>query len=97
MNYNGSGSKYYHATNLKRWDKVTKKTSNAGLKADTTYSWSDDYSRGGWTFGGITVDTLEYLYRVNNGLKSNATKDASGNKITLKYGDYAEWYLHKLE
>lgn len=97
MNYNGGSSFYYHPRNLKRWDKVTKKTSNAGLKADTTYSWSNEYGRGGWSFGGITIDTLEHLYRVNNGLKPNATKDATGKKITLKYGDYAEWYLHKLE
>jgi hypothetical protein len=96
MNYTTPANQYYHPTNLKRWDKVTKKTSNAGLKADTTYSWSDEFSRGGWTFGGITIADLERLYRVNNGLKPNATKDASGNKITLKYGDYAEWYLHKL-
>jgi hypothetical protein len=96
MNYTTPVHQYYHPRNLKRWDKVTKKTSNAGLKADTTYSWCDDYRRGGWTFGGITIADLESLYRVNNGLKPNATKDASGNKITLKYGDYAEWYLHKL-
>ena len=73
----------YSVLNLKRWDKKTKKTSNKGLKADTTYSWSENGMRGGWTFDGICVDNLKMLY------KQNGMKIAKG----MQYGDYAEWYL----
>lgn len=73
----------YSVLNLKWWDKKTKKTSNKGLKADTTYSWGDGYSRGGWTFGGLQADTLKILY------KQNGMTPSKG----LQYGDYAEWYL----
>lgn len=90
---------YHHPTNLKRWNKETKKPSNAGLVADHTYTWSDEHTgrSGGWTFKAISIDDIAKLYRINNRLAKDAKKDASGNKITLQYGDYADWYLHKLE
>jgi len=80
---------YYSPLNLKYWDKTTLKTSNKGLKADTTYSWSDEYSRGGWTFGGITSNDLEKCCVYNGFIKEKKKK--------YQYGDYANWYLYKLE
>jgi hypothetical protein len=87
---------YYNPLNLKYWDKTTFKTSNKGLKADTTYSWSDDYSRGGWKFGGITADDLELIclkngFKVEKEMRKGKEKDKK-----YQYGEFANWYLHIL-
>lgn len=84
MDLSKSVMDYYSVLNLKRWDKKTKKTSNKGLKADTTYSWSDGYGRGGWTFGGLQAGALQRIC-IQNGFK---------DKKGCQYGDYAEWYLN---
>jgi hypothetical protein len=81
---------YYNPLNLKWWDKTTKKTSNKGLKADTTYSWSyGSGERGGWVFGGLTADDME-KFAMRNGFKFE-----KGEKYY--YGHFAEWFLHTLE
>jgi hypothetical protein len=87
---------YYNPLNLKYWDKTTFKTSNKGLKADTTYSWSDDYHRGGWKFGGITADDLELIclrngFKVDKEMRKGKEKDKK-----YQYGEFANWYLHTL-
>jgi hypothetical protein len=72
--------------NFKQWDKTTKKTSNKGLKADTTYTctnWNGNPS--GWSFGGTSADSLSYMCE-QNGFKADKKKK-------YNYGDYAEWYL----
>jgi len=88
---------YYSPLNLKHWDKKSKKTSNKGLKANTTYSWTDEETkrRGGWTFGGITVDCLIRICQ-DNGF-NEPKKNINGKKINYQYGDYAEWLLYRLE
>jgi hypothetical protein len=85
MKYNTSRLSYYSVLNIKRWDKNTKKTSNKGLKADTTYSWTDGFGRGGWTFGGLDASNMEDIC-LKNGFKKEKGKK-------YQYGDYAEWYL----
>lgn len=85
MKYNTIRFDYYSVLNIKRWDKNTKKTSNKGLKADTTYSWSDWYGRGGWTFNGLDASHMEAIC-LKNGFKKEKGKK-------YNYGDYAEWYL----
>jgi len=80
---------YFNPLNLKFWDKTTLKTSNKGLKADTTYSWTEEWGRGGWKFGGITADELEHICIINGFKKEKKKK--------YQYGDYANWYLHNLE
>lgn len=91
---------YYNPKNLKYWDKTTMKTSNKGLKADTTYSWSDEYHRGGWTFGGITADDLERIcvlngFKIEKEIKTKNGKEKEKDK-KYQYGDFANWFLHKL-
>lgn len=91
---------YYNPKNLKYWDKKTMKTSNKGLKADTTYSWSDDYSRGGWTFGGISADDLERIcvingFKIEKEIRIKNEKEKLKNK-KYKYGEFANWFLHTL-
>lgn len=91
---------YYDIKNLKWWDKTTLKTSNKGLKADTTYSWSEDGSRGGWTFGGITADDLERIcllngFKIEKEIKIKNGKEKSKDK-KYQYGDFANWFLHTL-
>jgi len=80
---------------LKSWSKITKKTSNKGLKAivgdiDTNYKGNSC----GWTFEGyIDLDQIKWLC-YTNGLPE---KDSKGKQIKYLYGDYAEWLLHTLE
>lgn len=88
MNYKINNRSYYNILNLKKWDKETKKTSNKDLKADTTYTWSDNYSSKGWVFGGIKSDDIENFSLINGFKKEKKKK--------YNYGDYAEWILHKL-
>ena len=89
MNLTKTQMHYYSPSNLKHWSKTTLKPSNKGLIADTTYSWTEHWGRGGWTFGGITAEDLENLC-IENGFKKEKKKK-------YQYGDYANWYLHKLE
>ena len=80
LNLKGRVIGYYDATNLKGWDKRTGKTSNKGLKADTTYSYTDGYGHsGGWVFGGIKAASLSGMMK-KNGI------DTKG----LSYGDMAK-------
>jgi hypothetical protein len=85
MKYNTSNFHYLSVLNLKHYDPKTKKTSNKGLKADTTYSWSDDYNRGGWVFGGLKAGSLENICELNGFKKEKGKK--------YQYGDFAEWYM----
>lgn len=87
---------YYNPKNLKYWDKTTLKTSNKGLKADTTYSWSGDGCRGGWTFGGITADDLESICILNGFKIEKEMRKGKEKDKKYQYGDFANWYLHKL-
>ena len=57
----------HDASNLKRWDVTTSKTSNRGLTANTSYIYSDDYKNyHSWTFGGIKSGDLEIIMKKNN-------------------------------
>jgi hypothetical protein len=85
MKYNTSKFDYFSVLNIKHYDPKTKKTSNKGLKAYTTYSWSDNYNRGGWTFGGLKACSLENIC-IANGFKKEKGKK-------YQYGDFAEWYM----
>jgi hypothetical protein len=77
---------YSSILNLKPWDKATKKTSNKGLKADTTYNWTTDYgSTKGWKFGGISAGSLAGICKKNGLIEEKKKK--------YQYGDYAEWYM----
>lgn len=68
---------------LKRWDKVTKETSNKGLQANT-------HNYLNWCFDSYaSCDDLK-VYCKQNGFKPEKKKK-------YKYGDYAEWILHTLE
>jgi hypothetical protein len=89
LDYNGLMRRYWSPSNLKYWDKNNMKTSNRGLKADTTWSYSNKDYRGGWTFGGITANDIEN-FCVRNGFKKEKGKK-------YQYGDYANWFLHILE
>lgn len=102
MDFKQTPRPYYNPINLKWWDKTTMKTSNKGLKADTTYSWTDnDGTRGGWKFGGITSDDLENIC-ITNGfiLEKEISTNKNGKErvknIKPQYGHYADWFLHKL-
>lgn len=75
---------YLSIFNFKQWDKTTKKTSNKGLKADTTYTWNWNGTPRGWKFGGLPADSIAVLCRKNGFIE---------DKKKYNYGDYAEWYL----
>jgi hypothetical protein len=75
----------YSAINLKRWNKITKKTTNKGCVAVSAWSWTD---RKGWTLDGFTAPDLKWF------VKQNGFKEEKGKKY--QYGDYAEWLLHTL-
>lgn len=80
---------YYSVLNVKHWDATTKKTSNKGLVADTTYSYSADSGcRGGWTFGGLEAHSLKDM-AILNGFPVV-------KKVKYQYGDYALWILKTL-
>lgn len=79
LSLSGRVTSYYDATNLKSWDNLTGKTSNKGLKADTSYTYTDKDYRGGWTFGGIKSADLCMIMKKND-------IDTKG----LRYGDMAE-------
>jgi hypothetical protein len=86
MDLTKTPTSYYSLLNLKPWDKATKKTSNKGLKADTTYNWTTDYgTTRGWRFGGIQSGCLAGICK-KNGLVEEKKKK-------YNYGDYAEWYM----
>lgn len=89
MNLTKTEMDFYSPLNLKYWSKTTLKPSNKGLIADTTYSWTEHWRRGGWKFGGITAEDLENLC-IENGFKKEKKKK-------YQYGDYANWFLHNLE
>jgi hypothetical protein len=79
LSLNGRVTSYYDVTNLKGWDKTTGKTSNKGLKADTSYTYTDGYGNSsGWTFGGIKAGDLCEVMKKNN-------IDSKG----MRYGDMA--------
>ena len=88
LDYKGEMRKLWSPLNLKYWDKNTMKTSNKGLKADTTWSYVSD-NKCGWTFGGIKAYDLEW-FCLKNGFKKEKGKK-------YQYGDYANWFLHILE
>jgi hypothetical protein len=79
LNLKGRVYGYYDAINLKHWDKITGKTSNKGLKAETSYTYTDKDNRGGWTFGGIKAGDLCGVMK-RNGIETKG----------LMYGDMAE-------
>lgn len=89
LDYKGIMRRYWSPSNLKYWNKTTMVVSSKGLKADTTWSYSDKNYRGGWRFGGITAVDLEHF------CKKNGFKTEKGKKY--QYGDYANWFLHILE
>jgi hypothetical protein len=79
LSLKGRVTSYYDATNLKYWDKTTGKTSNKGLKAETSYTYTDGYGNSsGWTFGGIKAGDLCEVMKKNN-------IDSKG----MRYGDMA--------
>lgn len=82
LDYSKSMVSYFSYVNLKQFDTETKMVTTRGQKADTTYSWSDGYHRGGWRFGGISSDCLK-TFAKENGMDVK-------NK---KYGDYAHYML----
>ena len=50
----------------------------------------------GWKFGGITADDLEYIclkngFKVEKEMRKGKVKD-----IKYQYGEFADWFLHKL-
>lgn len=103
VKYNESPEGFYYATNLKYWNKITKITSNKGLKAIHYRTYLDNKenkkksSRGGWTFGGITIDSLKSFCKIN-GYKLNTDKKKQEREYKkYLYGDMAEWVLHTLE
>jgi hypothetical protein len=102
VNYRESPSGFYYATNLKYWCQSTKKTSNKGLKAIHYRTYLDNKksgsgNRGGWTFGGITIDSLKSFCRINGyKLKKDKRTEEREYKKHL-YGDMANWVLHTLE
>ena len=90
MNYLKTPKYHYDATNIKFFDKETKKPSNTGLQADKSYVYNDDETNHlkGWKFNGITVDEIK-IFCHNNGLDKKLSKN-------YKYGDYANWILKQL-
>jgi hypothetical protein len=66
--------------NYKRWG-ANGKCTNKGLSADTTYSWFDGTNKGGWTFGGLTADTLN-LYCKQNQI---STKGKTYRDLAIEY------------
>lgn len=54
------------ATNLKRWDKKTGKTSNKGLEADSSYKYWNGKNSCGWRFGGLMLQDLCSILKMNN-------------------------------
>lgn len=88
LNYAGLNRRYYDATNIKHFDPTTFKTSNKGLKADTTWTYTTNDRTAGWTFGGIDAKDME-RFAVKNGFKKE-----KGEKYV--YGDYAIWILRTL-
>jgi hypothetical protein len=88
LDYSGLNRRYYDATNIKHFDPNTFKTSNKGLKADTTWTYSTGDRSAGWTFGGIDAKDIE-RFAVKNGFKKE-----KGEKYV--YGDYAIWILRTL-
>lgn len=104
--YNKNVRHFLHPTNLKYWDKTTKKTSNRGLKADhyrNYYSYDGKERTNGWSFGGIKIDDIKDFCR-NNGYKTFDKNGLIKDEKTLNkeykkytYGDMADWILHTLE
>ena len=91
MNYLKTPKYHYDATNIKFFDKETKKPNNRGLEADKSYIYYDDETNHlkGWKFNGITVDEIK-IFCYNNGLNKKLSKH-------YKYGDYANWILKTLD
>jgi hypothetical protein len=93
LNYENTPFKYESVLNYKKWDKITKKTSLKGLKANTTWTWTEPKRdgeegrarTGGWTFGGFCANSIEYN-AVENGFKKK-----KGQKYN--YGDFAEFLM----
>jgi len=79
---------YYSVLNFKKWSATTGKSSLKGLKADTTWTYTNSSSTGrdrtsGWTFGGTSADDMRTLAKWNN------YPEVKGKKA--EYGDYAKW------
>jgi hypothetical protein len=88
LDYAGLNRRYYDATNIKHFDPTTFKTSNKGLKADTTWTYTSGDRTAGWTFGGIDAKDME-RFAVKNGFKKEKNEK-------YVYGDYAIWILRTL-
>ena len=90
LDYKASIIPNYSPINLKRWNKITKKSTNKGCVAVS--AWSHHYetggNRSGWTLDGFKAPDLEYFV-IKNGFKKEKGKK-------YQYGDYAEWLLHTL-
>lgn len=76
---------YYSPFNFKEWDPLTKKSTVRGQCADTSTSYSGEYGRGGWRFGGLSAGDIRSFAKMN-GYKGEGKQ----------YGHYAEWILHEL-
>jgi len=93
LNYQNVPFKYDSVLNYKNWDKITKKTSLKGLKANTSQTWTepkrygeDGRARtGGWTFGGFCAVSIE------NNAVTNGFKKVKGE--TYYYGHFAEFLM----
>jgi len=90
LDYSKTPRDFYSPLNIKRFDNETKKTSNKGLKAIHAWSYfnddgEEDKKSGGWEFGGIKIDDIVELCRING------FKEEKGKKY--QYGDYAQFYM----
>ena len=86
MNYNSTPIGKYNIINFKHWDAVSKKTSNKGLKAISTYTYTHIRDDKRWVFGGFKIDDLK-MWATQNGYDLKGTR----------YGDYGDWALKVLE
>ena len=86
LDYSKSYVGYYSVLNLKYYDKITKKPTNKGLKANGIWTYEDNEKRKThWTFGGFKVENLRLICVINGYDNKKAKKD--------QYGVLAEWYI----
>jgi len=93
LNYRNTPYKYDSVFNYKNWDKITKKTSLKGLKANTYHTWTEPKREGeegrartgGWTFDGFCAYNIE-LNAIENGFQK-----VKGKKYN--YGHFAEFLM----